>query len=177
MTHPSPTIGDAQSPDRINQLAGIDPGSRLAELRNQRLDVARFTQGSFEALLEPDDPAGVSRIERELVALRVAILTASTPLIVFHQRRLRELNVAPTKIAAVEQSANHSEFTPRESAILCHVDRLTHEPRAATPANIDALRTQGLSADAIVSIAQLIAFLSFQLRLLAGLSLLTEEQS
>jgi uncharacterized protein YciW len=40
---------------------------------------------------------------------------------------------------------------------------------------IDALRTQGLSARDIVTISQLIAYLSFQVRVLAGLRLFAEE--
>jgi uncharacterized protein YciW len=54
------------------------------------------------------------------------------------------------------------------------VDRLTQEPRAADEGDIQALQAAGLGARDIVTIAQLIAFLSFQVRLLAGLRVLAE---
>jgi CMD domain protein len=175
MTHSPPTINDALSPDLLNELAGIEPGSSLAALRAQRPDVARYAQGSFETLLHPADPAGLSQIERELVALRVAVLTASTPLLPFHQERLRKTGVHAAKIAAIERSPDDPAFSPRERAILRHVDLLTNQPRAATPAQLADLRAEGLNADDMVTLAQLIAFLSFQVRVLAGLRLLAEE--
>jgi CMD domain protein len=177
MTHPPPTTSKATPPDLLNQLAGIDSGSALAGLRAQRPDVARFMQGSFEALLEPEDPAGLSQIERELVALRVATLTRSTPIIDFHQGRLRQLGISATQIATGGRSSDDAEFTPRQRAILRHVDLLSNEPRAASPAQIAALEAQGLDADQIVTLAQLVAFLHFQVRVLTGLRLLAEEGS
>ncbi len=60
--------------DVINQFAGIAPGSPLAQLREQRPETLRHAQGSFQVLLEPDDPGGVSREEREAIALRVETL-------------------------------------------------------------------------------------------------------
>ena len=56
-----------------------------------------------------------------------------------------------------------------------HTDLLTREPGAATAAQIADLRTVGLSPRDIVTIAQLIAYLSFAVRVLAGLHLLAEE--
>jgi len=58
--------------------------------------------------------------------------------------------------------------------VLEHVDRLTKEPRVATPEDLMGLKAQGLSDAAIVTISQLIAFLSFQVRALVGLQLLAE---
>ncbi len=51
-------------------------------------------------------------------------------------------------------------------------DLLTLRPREAAPAHLQALRAQGLSERNIVSLSQLIAYVNFQVRLLAGLQLL-----
>ena len=91
--------------DVIDHLAGIAPGSRLAELRAQRPDVVRYAQGSYEALLEPADLAGVSRREREAVALRVAVLTPSPALVAWHSAPLQELAGEDLVRAVVEQGA------------------------------------------------------------------------
>jgi len=169
-------VNDAEvsAPDLLDLLATIQPGSTLAETRARRADVARYTQGSYNALLTPTDPAGVSLVEREMVALRAAILTASPTLIEHYRGLLAQHDVPAATIAAVEHFPVDTILSPREAAILRHVDRLTNEPRAATPADIADLQTHGLGARDIVSIAQLIAFLSYQVRVLAGLQLLAE---
>ena len=65
----------ADDGDLINRLAGLAPDAPLAHLREAKPEVVRHAQGSYRALLEPDDPAGVSRREREMIGLRVAALT------------------------------------------------------------------------------------------------------
>ncbi len=169
-------VNDAEvsAPDLLDLLATIQPGSTLAETRARRADVARYTQGSYNALLTPTDPAGVSLVEREMVALRAAILTASPGLIEHYRGLLQQRSVSAETITAVEHFPAANTLSAREAAILRHVDQLTNEPRAATAEQLAELQTHGLSARDIVSIAQLIAFLSYQVRLLAGLQLLAE---
>ncbi len=165
---------DTAMPDILDQLAGIQPDSALAELRARRADVTRYTQGSYDALLAPTDLAGVSRAERALIALRVAILNASPSLREHYRQQLAELNVPATTVEAVEHFPAGNGLTARETAILHHVDLLTNEPRAATPQEVETLQANGLSVRDIVTVAQLIAFMSFQVRTLVGLQLLAE---
>src|SRR5262245_43603587 len=88
--------------DIIGDLAGIAPGTPLHQLRGQRPDVARYAQGSYLALLEPQGPAGVSRVERESIALRVALLSSNAALAEHHRARRRQLGAAET-LPAIEQ--------------------------------------------------------------------------
>lgn len=177
MTH---TNGHGVTPridrsDIIDELAGIDPGSPLHQLRGQRSEVARYAQGSYLALLEPEDPAGVSRSERESIALRVALLSSNQALADHHHARLRQLGADDETIAAIERFPDGPALSDRQAAILRHTDLLTSDPGGASRQAIDDLRTQGLGARDIVTISQLIAFLSFQVRVLAGLRLFAEE--
>jgi CMD domain protein len=158
--------------DLLNRWAGIAPDSPLARLRAERADVAAAAQRSYQALLEPDDPAGVSRLEREMIALRVAALTPCPPLVAWHRRRLRDLGASDGAIAAIEQFPAGPVQSTRERAVLDYVDRLTRAPGTATPTHLAELRAAGLTARDIVTIAQLIALLSFEVRVLAGLRLL-----
>jgi uncharacterized protein YciW len=57
----------------------------------------------------------------------------------------------------------------RGECILAHIDRVTLDPADASKADIDALLAAGLSPHAVVSLSQLIAYVNFQSRLLAGL--------
>lgn len=162
------------APDLLNDLAGIEAGSPAALLRARRAEISRFIQASYDALLEPVDEAGVSRSERGLIALRVAILERSAPLIEHYRAYVAQQHTPNEIVAAAEKEKLAAPLSPRLVAVLEHVDRLTKEPRVATPEDLMGLKAQGLSDAAIVTISQLIAFLSFQVRALVGLQLLAE---
>jgi uncharacterized peroxidase-related enzyme len=140
----------------------------VAGLRGQRPDVARFTQGSYDALLVPADPAGVSLVERGLIALRIAVLSASELLVAHYRAHLVQLG-APEQAAEAASGAEADDaLDSRMIATLRHVDRVIRQPGAATQAHLLALKDAGLSTPDIVTIAQLIAFVSYQVRVLAG---------
>lgn len=170
----APTEGDA--PDVINRLAGIAADSPLGRLRAERPDVVRAAQGSYQALLEPDDPGGVSRDERAMIALRVALLTPSPPVAAWHRDRLHDLGADDAALAAIERFPAGPALPARAAAILRYTDRLTRHPGAATPAHIAELKAVGLGPRDIVTISQLIAYLSFAARALVGLRLLAEAE-
>lgn len=170
------SVASLNAADAINQLAGIAAGTRLDALRAQRPDIVRYAEGSYRALLEPADLGGVSAIDRDLIALRVGILTGSTALVDWHQARLRRAEVADPVLVAVATHPLSAQLTPRQQAILRHVDRLTKAPTTATAAHIAELGAVGLTPRDVVVISQLIAFLSFQVRTLVGLHILAEEE-
>ncbi|MGN6700235.1 MAG: CMD domain protein [Thermomicrobiales bacterium] len=161
--------------DVIAELAGIAVDSPLGQLRAQQPAAVRAAQGSYQALLEPDDLPGVSPRERYAIALRVAVLTPSEPVAAWHRERLRALGLNDEALAAIEEFPAGPALAPRETAILAHTDLLTIHPGAATPAHLAALQAAGLSPRDIVTISQLVAFVSYQVRVLAGLRLLAEE--
>ncbi len=78
-------------------------------------------------------------------------------------------------IEAVERCSDGQAVSEREAAILRHTDRLILEPRAATPAHIAELIAAGLTPRDVVTVAQLISFMSFQVRVVAALRALSEE--
>jgi CMD domain protein len=171
---PESTAAARNTPDQdlLNQWAGIAPDSPHARLRTERADVSAAAQRSYQVLLEPDDPAGVSRTERAVIALRVAVLTRCPSLISWHRQRLRDQGASDATIAAIEQFPAGPAQPARERAVLDYVDRLTRAPGTATASHLAELKAAGLAPRDIVTIAQLIALLSFEVRVLAGLRLL-----
>ncbi len=161
----------ANSPfDVFGVLADVEPGSPLAHLRARRPDLARFSQASYESLLEPATDDSLSQKEREMVALRVALLTPDDRLAAWHRDRLIAFSGTAATFSAVSRfPAVSPELAPREVAILRHTDLVTRRPTDAEPTDIDALRTAGLSTLGIVTLSQLIAFVAFQVRVLATL--------
>ena len=156
--------------DVFGILAGVEPGSLAARLRERRPNLTRFSQASYESLLEPVIDGSLSRRERELVALRVALLTPDDGLVAWHRDRLvARSETASTVSAVAEFPAVSPELTSREIALLRHTDLVTQRPVEAGQADIDALRFAGLSTLEIVTLSQLIAFVAYQVRVLATL--------
>jgi CMD domain protein len=170
-----PVVGDAAS-DLLNALAGVAKGSRLATLRAQRAEIMALIQANYDALFVPADDGGVTHAERGLVALRVALLDESKPLVAHYRDYVARYQVEMAQIDAVQKPALDAPLSPRLIALLAHADRLTDAPHLATPEHLAHLKRHGLSDANIVTISQLIAFVSFQVRALVGLQLLAEEE-
>ena len=74
-------------------------------------------------------------------------------------------------VAADRMSERHA-LGPRVSAALEHVHMLVLHPRDAAPPSLQALLDAGWSTTDIVTLSQIAAFLSFQIRVVAGLRVL-----
>ena len=70
--------------------------------------------------------------------------------------------------------AHHATLGDRVAAALAHVHMLVFHPRDASSAALQALLEAGWSNGGIVTLSQLVAFLSFQIRAVAGLQTLAE---
>ena len=153
--------------DVMDQLAGLAPDSALALLRRQRPDVVRHLQGSDEAIFDPRDDGGVTPTERAAAALRASVLLRDAALQKHYRARLDALDagqrLAPSALGGSDR---------RWQAILAHVERVTGDPDSARREHIDGLLAVGLSPRAVLALSQLIAYVNFQSRVLAGLSML-----
>jgi len=141
--------------DAISDLAGVQPGSPLADLRAQRLEAMTHAQGSYDALFS--SPVGSLPVTERLAAtLRVAELHSAGEA-AHHYRQVTQDTGADS---------------PRRQAILRHAELLAMRPRQARPDDLQLLADAGLSTTEIVTLSQVIAFVSFQVRVIAGLQLL-----
>ncbi len=173
MAQPDTLSTDVSQADILNALLHIDDGSALAELRAQRPEATTHTQGSYQALFSDKSATAVTRSERLATALRVAALHEEPALVDHYTERLRATaGVSEQLIAAVLAGPNAAGLPARLQAMLVHADLLVIRPAAATPDDLKALQTAGLSDAEIVTVSQLIAFVSFQIRVFVGLSLL-----
>ena len=62
----------------------------------------------------------------------------------------------------------------RLTALIRHVDLVTREPKTATRQDIRALQEAGVAEADIVRLAELIAFINYQIRVVAGIKLMGE---
>lgn len=159
----------ASSPgsDNINQLAGVSEASYAAALRREKPNLVAFAQASDQALLEPREANGVSPQERHAIGYRVGLLTRFDAVAARHRDRLSSLGLTDDQIDAIREFPRGTSPSPRLAALLDHTDRVTLEPGAARPEHIEALEAAGLSPADIVTVAQLIGFLAYQIRAIA----------
>ncbi len=186
--------------DIISLLAGIDSGSELARVRAKRPQATENAQRSFTALLEPAEPGTFPLAERYAVAAFVARLhgyeqasafyadllgdeapehvstieaEASAALTAGPYGRYREVGLQDENaVGAAWAPANPSALGERLAAALAHAHLLVVRPRESEAGELRKLVAAGWSADDIVSLSQLVAFLAFQLRLAWGLGVL-----
>ncbi len=136
--------------DTIAMLAGPAAASVMAH----RADLMAASQRSERAVVAPNDPGGLPHAERRAIAARIARLNGDAAL-------------------AAHYGPEDAGFgDARGTAILRHVDLLTQRPKDATRGDIAALRAAGVSEPDIVRLSQLVAFVNYQVRVIAGLRLI-----
>ena len=148
-----PPIDDT---DVIDRAAGLSPGERLHAARRFRDKVVAATEASRDALLStPVD--GLSSADRLRVAGHVCTLAGAPTLAAYYDGLLADVAAG---VAAPSAAL---------PAMLRFATALTVDPRRGDRAAIEALRGAGLAEPAIVALAQLVGFLSYQIRVVAGL--------
>ena len=187
--------------DVIDRLIGIEEGDALFTLRASRPDARANAQASFEALLQPDDVEHASRLERLAIAWWTVALShsATAPfysdlLAAESPETLRALEGALPEAVTTGPSGDYPEgpltvedvagphWAPspaltavvgdRLAAALAHAHLLTYRPRDSSPDALQALLDAGWDATGVVTLSQLVSFLHFQLRVVAGLTVL-----
>jgi CMD domain protein len=189
--------------DVIDTLVGIVPGSKLDAIRSQRSEARKHAQASYAALLEPRDLGGVTAEERFAVASFVAGLHGEPQTNAFYAEKLpaglraavaAEVAAARTKgpygrfpkgPLSVEDApgptwkvsdAGRKALGPRLSAAFAHTHMLVFHPRDAAASSLQSLIDAGWSTTDIITLSQLVAFLSYQIRVVAGLRILARCQ-
>jgi CMD domain protein len=185
-----------QIADVIDSLVGINPGSRLDAIRANRPAARDNAQQSYLALFAPATPGGVTLADRFAVALFVAGLHDDAQLTEFYRDGLDQH--APNLVAtvtdeiqrgrtsgpygrypagplsredtpgAVYSAANPTALGNKLAAAFAHAHLLVYRPREASAAALQALLDAGWSTTDVVTLSQLVAFLSFQIRVVVG---------
>ena len=160
--------------DVVDQVAGLNDGSATHALRHAREKVATATQGSYDALFGPALPGRLTLGERLLVALYACRLTPAPELAEHYRARLADTPVDANALQAVEHGDVDRLADPRLRAILTFTRTLIERPIEGDRDALLRLPAGGLATADVVTLAQLIAFLSYQTRLVAGLRALRE---
>lgn len=172
----SPSGADTtESIDTIDALAGLQADSPLAAIRHARDKVALHTQRSEDALFDPALP-DLSLQERLFAAWYAARLSLADDLADAYTAKLIAAGAQPATLDAIEAGTLNPATDARLIAILSHARLLTIKPIEARPEHLQALRQAGITTRGIVALSQLIAFVTYQLRVVAGLKALRAAQ-
>lgn len=154
--------------DVIDAVVGLVPGDALFAIRHTRQKISDATQSSYELFF---DPAGQSLAIRDrlLVAWYACLLSGAMGLAQHYQAALAPHD-GDLAIAAAVAADQIDDLAPSSlKAMLVFTRKLIVKPVEGDQAQINQLQAAGMAAADIVTLAQLIAFLSYQIRVTAGL--------
>ena len=187
--------------DVIDTLVGIAPGSPLEAIRARRPEARAQAQATYRALFAPDVPSHVTVEERFALGSFVAGVHGDAAIAAFYAARLPASTTLRGAVdAAVAEAKAHGPYGiypagplsredtagpvyrvgaatrralgERLAAAFEHVHLLVFHPRDAAPTALQALLDAGWSTTDIVTLSQIVAFLSFQIRVVTGLRIL-----
>lgn len=154
--------------DLIDDVVGLTPASALYAARHARKKVSGATQGSYELFFDPA-AAGLTIQERLLVAYYASVLSRSSALCTHYREAAFKHGADAAMLAALSDNDLSRLPQGRLLALLVFTGKLIDKPVEGDQAAVQALQAAGVSTPDIVTLAQLIAFLSYQTRLVAGL--------
>jgi len=166
------TLSPSTTSDVIDKAVGLNAKHPLSALRHERPKVVAATQGSYESMFAPE-VLGITVTERLLVALHACRLSKAERLTAHYRAQLLTAGVDTALVDGVG-SGTLTLADTRLSALLAFTAKLIERPIEGDRAAITALVQVGLSTAAIVALGQLIAFLSYQVRVTAGLQAMAE---
>lgn len=148
-------------PDITFTIGGFHGNPALEALRAQAPDIFAQIGAYYDAVLSPEPGAenGLSPAERALVAQRVAERIPSPALDAWYGALLAERGGITTDALDL----------PRVGAMLERVALVNEHPDFSTAEDVQDLFAAGLTHGEVIALSQLIAFVHYQARLLAGL--------
>jgi CMD domain protein len=179
--------------DIIDHLVGIAPGSALDAARARRPTARSQAQASYDALFTPADFGGVPLQDRLAIACFVAGLHQRPDILAHYAIRLENPGPIHAAIGEATTSGPYGDYPagplsaentpgptwhapatlgPKRAAAFTHVHMLVFHPRDASAASLQSMLDAGWSTTDIVTISQLVSFLAFQIRTIAGLRVL-----
>lgn len=156
--------------DVMLRLAGIDPHGELARVVAKRADIFDLTEKTHDAALLPADPGGLSRGLRAAIGCRIARLNRDDAFLAHFEQLLDRAGASEAERRLADPDVAGDD--PAIRAIVRHADMVAANPKAATGADIQSLKQAGVAEADIVRLSELVAFISYQIRVVAGLRLM-----
>lgn len=154
-----PAVADPDGPHNLYRAMGGNPDATEG--------ARRWREHQLAGTPDLDAPS------RARIALLVAALDRCAYGVLRARRRLDALGCLEG-CEALLRGETPEPSSPRERAVLEHARRLTQAPASTREAHVDALRAVGLDDTAVVRLAMLVSYLSFEHRVALGLGVVPE---
>ena len=121
-----------------------------------------------------DDPAPLTRVQAELIAVVVSATNGCAYCVAHHGRRLSTL-VGDPLARAVARDYREANLVARDRVLLDAAVALTCEPAERTRADVERLREYGFDDDAILKLTEIAALYNLVNRVVSALGIPLEE--
>jgi uncharacterized peroxidase-related enzyme len=121
----------------------------------------------YEELMKGE--SGLSKAEREMIAVVVSVANECAYCIAAHSAALRKLTRDPALADGIAADHRTAALEPRVRALLDYARKLTLRPREMAEADVDALRAAGWSDEDVMDAAEVTGMFNFTNRLASGL--------
>jgi uncharacterized peroxidase-related enzyme len=160
---------DEQLRSVYNRITG-DRGKLSAIMQVQGLNPSALTAHMDLYMSTMFAPGGVSRAERELVAVVVSSANRCRYCVSHHAAALMAYWRDEARVRqAGEDWRNVEGLTERERAMVDYAEALTREPSTVGRERVDAMRRAGLSDDDVLNVNLVVAYYNFVNRIAEGL--------
>jgi uncharacterized peroxidase-related enzyme len=122
------------------------------------------------------DRSGLSRAERELIAVTVSALNGCEYCVSHHAAALNVYWRDEQKLARLVDDYRQVELSPRERAMVGYAVLLTREPAAVSHEHVAAMRAAGLSEEEVLSVNLITSYFNFVNRVANGLGVESAEE-
>jgi uncharacterized peroxidase-related enzyme len=120
-------------------------------------------------------PGGLSRRQRELVAVAVSQANRCAYCVAHHAEALGRYVRDAQELASLRESVLQPFLPPVERALVEYAIKLTSTPHEVTEADVVALREAGLADDDILLVNLIVAYFNFVNRIALGLGVAYNE--
>ena len=155
----------------LEKLGFVPNVLRVYALRPRHL---QLWYAFYDDLMRGD--SGLTKIQREMLAVVVSTANRCHYCIVSHSAALRKLTGDPVLVEQLATNHKYARLEPNERAMLDFAVKLTEASAACTEQDVEALRDAGWSDEEIMDIAQVAAMFNFTNRLASGLGWLPNEE-
>jgi len=153
----------------ILRTAGLAPDSKLAEAVSSRKNIIEMTQVAENAVLRPKDCGAFGYDLRAAIAARISWQAGDKALAAYYSADAGRFVVLTNPETSGEDQGL--------SAVLAFVDKVANKTKDVSADDISDLQANGISDADIVRLSELVAFLAFQSRVIAGLRLMKRENA
>jgi uncharacterized peroxidase-related enzyme len=155
----------------VDKLGYVPNVLAAYSLRPQRL--RNFMSIYNEIMLSP---SGLSKLEREMVAVVVSSANRCYYCLVAHGAAVRQLSGDPELGEMLALNYRVAQLDPRQRLMLDFAWKLTKTPDLVDDSDRDALSQQGLSQEDIFDLAETVAFFNFSNRMASATDMIPNRE-